>query len=936
MLRCVALGSTAPATATASASNGSSLAWRLRRLSTSSVTDRRKRNHFRSNKHDIRKNAATGATTTTNDNGESKQHKERSFAAASGGSTASNASGGPRQGKKQQHRVFNKKNNQAGNARGGPAEQAPVFTNKFQNLLSFAFEEDSSKSAVRSDGEEKKSLLVNRYGVATESSDNLLLSALGLDIDEDDDEDVEATLHKKHKKPQRTNPAVGAVSMFSASGSAAASVAAMDKRKQLNKSKKKKDGRSLLKNFQFENSLFDADNDLFGHIDWDEKENNSEGREKRRFQRQQRKQPAPKPVMPQGPQEVEIPTSISVKDLAERMSLRSKLLLRSLKDLGERGLTDESILMADIAELVVESLNMIPVLLPPDFIDLELTVPPEDCSMFPVRPPIISVMGHVDHGKTTLLDALRKSKIAASEAGGITQSIGAFTVNLGKKFGNQSTMTFIDTPGHAAFSSMRSRGSEVTDIIVLVVAADDGVRPQTVEVVQLALKSDVPMVVAVTKCDMHAHDRQEVVNRIGSELLQHGVVVESMGGETPLVCVSSKTGEGLDSLKETIALHAEVMDLRAEAKASGEAVVMEANVARGVGTQVDAIVKWGTLKMGSIVVCGLEYGKIRALVDQDGKRAKQITPGNPVRVIGLKGLPNAGDALFAVESEERAKEVIEQRKELVEWDLMATAEEEDDAANGNATPRRRRKYMGARRKWEAVELQRRHDADEAKRIASLQPGDAGYIANIVPIIVKTDSAGVIAAIDDLIASLPSDEAAIKCISSAVGPVSSSDIAMAEATGATVYSFNVKHPGTIDKEALDKNVSLRSHRVIYTMLDDIKELLSENVARVEQTEVIGAAEVIQAIPITTSGRRTTNIAGCKVTMGTMNMQARYRLIRDGETISEDVSMESMRHFQQKVAEVTKGQECGLQFDGLDEFLPGDLLQAYTVKMVKKAL
>ncbi|GAB9469583.1 Translation initiation factor if-2 [Globisporangium polare] len=964
------------------------LHWAARRYSISSVPDRRKRNHLQSNKKDTKKsgsadgepgaNATTaagrfGANATSNTKSKgnwdlfssSNTSRINSNATRSTGADAtttaatSNGANAQASGKSafrtaKNHRAgaFNKKQSAAsGNS------QSPVFTNKFQNLLSFAFESnDDAKSSQTGGG--GSSSPANRGGkkkfdfgansqhkprsALLESGDGDIfsskgardpkLSALGL-IDDDEDED-ESQFRKQHKnKKPSAGPAAGG-SLLSAA--AASSGDSPDKRKQL-KNKKKKDARSLLKNFQFENSLFDSDDDLFGHVDWSEKRGgggDNENREQRRFQRTARKQTKQAPKVVLAPKEVEIPTSISVEDLAERMSVKSKVLIKALRDLGERGMRDESILMNDVAELAVESLNMIPVLLPPEFIDLEVTVPPADCSMFPPRSPIVSVMGHVDHGKTTLLDSLRKSKVAAGEAGGITQSIGAFTVELGKKFGSQSKITFIDTPGHAAFSGMRSRGSEVTDIIVLVVAADDGVRPQTVEVIQLAQKNNVPMVVAVTKCDMHAHDEQEVRNRIADQLLNRGVVVEQMGGDVPLVCVSGKTGEGLDSLKETIALHAEILDLRADNKAKGEAIVLEANIARGVGTQVDAIVKWGTLKTGAIVVCGLEYGKIRALVDQDGKRAKEISPGNPVRVVGLKGLPNAGDALLVVESEERAKEVIEQRQELLEWDLMATAEDDEDDASGNS--HRRRKYMGARRKWQQIELRRREEVDEAKRVASLKAGDAGYVANIVPIIVKTDSVGVISAIDELISSLPSDEAVIKRIVASVGPVSSSDLAMAEATGATIYAFNIKHPSTIDREALEKNVSIRQHRVVYTMLDDIKELLRDNLSGVEESEVVGSAEVLQSIPITTSGRRTTNIAGCKITMGAMNMQAKYRLIRDGETVAEGISMESMRHFQEKVGEVTKGQECGLQLDGLDDFQPGDVLQAYVVKVVKRAL
>ncbi|TYZ60887.1 hypothetical protein PybrP1_001459 [[Pythium] brassicae (nom. inval.)] len=928
-----------------------------RRFSVTSVPDRRMRNHLPSSRKPkpapapapakARGNwdlfSSSGSTATAGIAPASARANALDAAAATFTPPPSTTSAA-RSSKSVRAIAFGKR----GGGGGQNGDAGPVFTNKFQNLLSFALEdaaEPSRPPASRHGGKKlQRHAAAAASSAVVEADDNSVLgsklSALGLIDDDDDgaddgadDDDDDDTRPRKHKSKSKKNSVTAPA--FGAAAAASAVPMTPDKRKQL-KNKKKKVGRSLLQNFQFENSLFDADEDLFGHVDWSEKRVSDEDREQRRFQRTQRKQLKQQPVAAAAaaaPLEVEIPTTISVKDLAERMCVKSRVLVKALRDLGERGVKDETVLSNAIAELAVESLHMVPVLLPPEFVDVELTVPPADCSMFPPRPPIVSVMGHVDHGKTTLLDALRRSKIAAGEAGGITQSIGAFTVELGKKFGAQHRITFIDTPGHAAFSGMRARGSEVTDMIVLVVAADDGVRPQTVEVIQLAHKNNVPLVVAVTKCDMHAHDEQEVRNRVADQLLNRGVVVEQMGGDTPLVCVSGRTGAGLDALKETIALHAEVLDLRADSRAHGEAVVLEANVARGVGTQVDAVVKWGTLKNGSVVVCGLEYGKIRALMDESGKRAKEVGPGNPVRVVGLKGLPNAGDALLVVESEDRAKEVIAQRQEMLEWDLMATAEEDGD---GSGHAHRRRKYMGARRKWEQIELRRREEADEVKRVAALKAGEDGYVANVVPIIVKTDSVGVISAIDELIASLPSDEAVVKRIMAAVGPVSSSDLEMAQATGATVYAFNIKHPGTIDREALEKSVSIRQHRVVYSMLDDIKELLRDNLAGREETEVIGAAEVLQSIPITTSGRRTINIAGCKITMGAMNMQAKYRLIRDGETLADGLSMESMRHFQEKVGEVTKGQECGLQLDGHDSFQPGDVLQAYVVKVVKRAL
>lgn len=826
------------------------------------------------------------------------------------------------------------------------ADKEPtVFTNKFQNLLSFVFEDVPLVKPKATKGKASSLDLVDGIETRRKDSDDseLPLAQLGLDALEEDEAFIKRQPKHLRQKPQKTSLFSGnsdpstvlAALGLSVNGDSDGTALPSSSRKAIKmNTKRKKNSRNLLKNFQFENSIFDSEVDLFGDIDW-EGHNDSEDRERRRSQRQQRKEAKRMPAQELPAQEVEIPTSLTVKDLADRMSIKTRVVFRALRDLGENRLQEDSVLTNDIAELVVDSQNMIPVLLPPDFIDLELTSPPKDSSEFPRRPPVVTVMGHVDHGKTTLLDALRKSKIADTEAGGITQRIGAFSVDMGKKFGTHAQVTFIDTPGHAAFSNMRSRGSELTDLLVLVVAADDGVRPQTIEVTRLALKNNVPLVVAITKMDMHEHDKKEVTDRLGSELLKQGIVVESMGGDTPMVCVSGKTGEGLDQLKETIALHAEMLDLRGDTQAAGEAIVLEANVARGVGTQVDAIVKWGTLKQGSFVVCGLEYGKIRALVDQAGKRVKSMTPGHAVRVIGLKGLPGGGVALLSVSTEDRAKEVVEARKAMMRWDQMAQAEEEeaDNFGGDSPGPRRRRQFAGARRKWQQVEVRRQEAAEEIKRVAALKPGDEGYIANVVPIIVKTDSVGVISAIEELIASLPSNEASIKCIMSAVGPVTSSDLVMAEATGATIFSFNIKHPSSIDQEALQKQVSLRQHRVVYSLLDDIKELLQENLKGVVVFDVTGSAEVQQSFPISTVGTRTTNIAGCKVTSGSLNMQAKYRLVRNGKIIVENADMASMRHFQQKVSEVNKGQECGLQLAGTDEFQPGDILEAYTIKIVK---
>lgn len=701
------------------------------------------------------------------------------------------------------------------------------------------------------------------------------------------------------------------------------------------RSGKPKKSRSLLKNFNFEHSIFDKNADLFDHVEW-----KSSRKKSGAIKDKPNNRTFSEPMKTQNGahsnelREVEIPPHLTVKDLASRMSTKCSYVLRELKDLGERKLKEDSVITNHIAEVVVESMNMIPILLPPEFTDAELTIPPEDCSSFPIRPPVICVMGHVDHGKTTLLDILRKSNVTASEYGGITQKIGAFSVNLGKRYGEQSTMTFLDTPGHSVFSGMRSRGVEATDIILLVISADDGVQSQTIEVVEQAVKNGISIVVAITKCDMHGSDESESVERISAQLMSYGVTTESMGGDTPVICVSGKTGDGLDLLKETIALHAELKDLRADHSAKGEAIVLEAQVARGAGAQVDAVVKWGTLRPGSHFTCGLEHGKIKALLDQNQKQVKRVTPGHPVRLIGLRNLPSPGDALIVAESEEQAREIVAHRRELLEWNLLAEVGERMDKSTNGTKSQGRRRFMGLRKKWEEVELRRRRAAEEEKRLASLKYGDNGYVAQTIPILVKTDSVGTFSAIDELLATLPSDEVAIKRIASDIGTITSSDITLAETTGAIIYAFDLKQPTSIEKEAMHKNVSIRSHNIIYHMLEDIKGLLQQNLTQVIEKSVIGSAEVLQAIALSGSSRNVAKVAGCRVIDGKLNVSSTFRLIRNGTIIVEGLSVRSMQHYREQVNEISKGNECGLRFDELNDFEPGDIIEAYTANVVKK--
>ncbi|CAK4623585.1 unnamed protein product [Aphanomyces euteiches] len=616
---------------------------------------------------------------------------------------------------------------------------------------------------------------------------------------------------------------------------------------------------------------------------------------------------------------VEIPSTITVEDLSERMCIKSERLLQTLRQLGERNLKDESELSAEVAELAVEEMGMIPILVE-GFVDVVPTVVPDDCSAFPMRPPIVTVMGHVDHGKTTLLDALRQT--TTKEAGGITQKIGSFTVPI-----DDTSIVFFDTPGHAAFATMRAQGSSLTDIIVVVIAADDGIQPQTREVLQLAVENGLPLIVAVTKCDRFPGQENEIVSRVTKELEEEGISEADM----QLVCVSGKTGEGLDELKQAILLQAELMELRADVDVPGEGVVVEGSIARGLGVTVDTMVTWGTLKVGQLIVCGVEYGKIKSLIDENGKTIKQARAGTPVRLVGLKELPQTGLPILPVESEERAKEVVAERARILEQIKMKEA--------AAALVTKQHVSLGRRNKGRQLEVQRQERAAEEERMEALTPDDEGYVPKAVPILLKANALGIIDAIDHMIAEMNSisRECVLKRILAGVGPVTTSDIDLAVRTGATIFTFNTRQPSQIEKEAAHKQIEIKSHNVIYTLMDDIEVHLTSQMTHMDKEESVGMAEILQNIPINVKGRQKAAIAGVRVTEGSIFLDATYRIIRDGEVVMDGLSLESMRHFQDKISESPKGKECGVQFRDDDAlFKVGDMIEAYRVVKVRPRL
>ncbi|MCS6891264.1 MAG: translation initiation factor IF-2 [Rhodovarius sp.] len=583
--------------------------------------------------------------------------------------------------------------------------------------------------------------------------------------------------------------------------------------------------------------------------------------------------------------DVVVPDVITVQELANRMAVRGSELVMALFRMGLKVTLTQTI-DADTAQLVVEEFGHRVKRVAEDDVEqgLEGEVDaPED--LLP-RPPVVTIMGHVDHGKTSLLDALRQSDVAAKEAGGITQHIGAYQVEMP---GGQR-ITFIDTPGHEAFTALRARGAKVTDIVVLVVAADDGVMPQTVEAINHARAAGVPLIVAINKIDKPGVDPARVRN----ELLQHEVVVESMGGDTLEVEVSALKRINLDKLAEAIQLQADVMELRANPNRPGAGTVIEAKLDRGRGPVATVLVQRGTLRQGDIVVAGAEWGRVRALVNDKGQPVKEAGPSTPVEVLGLSGVPSAGERLIVVESEARAKEIYEFRQRRLR--------EKQAAA------------LGANRS-NVIDMMKQIAAGEQKEVA---------------VVVKADVQGSAEAINATLAKLGTEEVRVRVLHSAVGQITETDVQLAKASNAIIIGFNVRPTTQARAMAQRDGVDIRYYSIIYDVAEDVEKLVKGKLAPIQREKILGYAKILQVFEI----KRVGNIAGCRVTEGVVRRGCGVRLLRDGVVIHTG-ELATLRRFKDDVKEVTNGYECGMSFANYNDIRVGDVIECFETETVAAA-
>jgi translation initiation factor IF-2 len=505
-------------------------------------------------------------------------------------------------------------------------------------------------------------------------------------------------------------------------------------------------------------------------------------------------------------------------------------------------------------------------------------------SMIP-RAPVVTVMGHVDHGKTSLLDALRKTDVVAGEAGGITQHIGAYQVQL--KSGQK--ITFLDTPGHAAFTAMRARGAKVTDLVILVVAADDGVMPQTVEAISHAKAASVPMIVAVNKIDKSDSNP----TRVKTELLQHEIQVEDLGGDTLAVEVSATKGINLDKLEEAILLQAELLDLKANPGRTAEGAVIEAKLDKGRGPVATALVQRGTLRVGDIIVAGSEWGRVRLLVNDRGETVTEAGPSTPVEVLGLSAVPEAGDEFAVVDSESRAREITEYR----------------------ARKRRESRQATSSRLTMDQLLKTRTEGEK----------------RLLPLVIKADVQGSVEAIQGALDRLGNDEVGAQMLTGGVGGITESDVILAHASGAAILGFNVRANNQARERARRDGVEIRYYNIIYNIVDDVKAALSGMLAPETREKFLGNAEILEVFSITKIGK----VAGCRVTEGIVRRGAKVRLIRDNVVVHEG-DLSTLKRFKDEVREVQTGQECGMSFANYQDIQKGDIIECYDVETVQRAL
>lgn len=582
--------------------------------------------------------------------------------------------------------------------------------------------------------------------------------------------------------------------------------------------------------------------------------------------------------------DVVIPDTITVQELAQRMAMRSTDLVRLLMKQGQMVQPNAS-LDADTAQLIAEDLGHTVKRVSESDVEEGLIEPDNPDAKREPRPPVVTIMGHVDHGKTSLLDALRKTRVAEGEAGGITQHIGAYQIT-GPDGGK---ISFLDTPGHAAFTQMRARGANVTDIVIIVVAADDGVMPQTIESISHAKAAGVPIIVAINKIDKPGVDPL----RVKTELLQHEVQVESMGGEVQDIEVSALKGTNLDGLLEAVQLQAELLELTADPDRQAYGTIVEAKLDKGRGSVTTVLVQGGTLKRGDIVVAGAEWGKVRAISDDQGKTVKIAGPAQPVEILGLNGVPEPGDQLAVVQNEARAREVSEYRQ------------------------RQRREQAAAATSGTSLE----------QMMAQLQDSEIKDL----PIVIKGDVQGSVEAINGALQKMSNKEVRVRILHSGVGAISESDVVLAQASQAPVFGFNVRANKQARDEAERSGTEIRYYSVIYDLLDDIKGTLTGMLDPELRETFLGNAEILEVFNIAKFGR----VAGCRVTEGQVKRGAKVRLLRDNVVIHEG-ELSQLKRFKDDVNDVPAGQECGMSFANYDDLKAGDVIECFSVERIERTL
>nr|WP_306228844.1 translation initiation factor IF-2 [Aurantimonas sp. CSK15Z-1] len=583
--------------------------------------------------------------------------------------------------------------------------------------------------------------------------------------------------------------------------------------------------------------------------------------------------------------EVILPETITIQELANRMSERAVDVIKFLMQQGQM-MKPGDVVDADLAELIAAEFGHTVKRVAASDVEEGIFGVADNPEHLQSRPPVVTIMGHVDHGKTSLLDAIRHANVVSGEAGGITQHIGAYQVEQdGRK------ITFIDTPGHAAFTAMRARGAQATDIAVLVVAADDSVMPQTIESISHAKAAGVPIIVAINKIDKH----EAKPDRVRQQLLQHDVFVESMGGEVLDVEVSATKGTGLDKLLEAIILQSEILELKADPERTAEGVVIEAQLDRGRGPVATVLVQSGTLRTGDIIIAGDQWGKVRALVNDRSEQLKEATPATPVEVLGMAGTPQAGDRFAVVESEARAREIAEYRQRLAREKAIA-------------------KSAGQRGSLEQM-------------MSQLQ--NTGL--KLFPLVVKGDVQGSVEAIQSALESLGNEEVQARVVHSGAGAITESDISLASASEAAIIGFNVRANKQARDQAEREGIEIRYYNIIYDLVDDVKQALSGMLSPERRETFLGNAEILEVFNISKVGK----VAGCRVVDGKVERGAGVRLIRDNVVIHEG-KLSTLKRFKDEVSEVPMGQECGMAFERYEDMRVGDVIECFRVEHVARSL